>query len=226
MTENRINPLLDVMSEIDDNLIANKASTAKKRKKRSVIIAAAAAAVLAVSIPMTVGALTRAPIEALINDEYVEVGYDVYTDERGHKIETFVYDIPEYALQEEREGLTPVGKVRAVVEFSDSVAFSQQSFYVTSYKLVDEAGNVFFAGINNKEVEIRIDENENAHYIFGCPNLADGYTKFMKVVKHMHGDIEVDRCLYVVKEEEMDEIHLAHGIPLEWRDLYKSPFED
>ena len=223
MTENRINPLLDVMSEIDDGIITN--ANTKKSKKRPIIIAAVAAAALSVAIPITVGALTRAPIEALINDEYVEVGYDVYTDERGHKIETFVYDIPEYALQEEREGFTPVGRVRAVVDFRDSVAFSQQPFHVISYYLVDEAGNEF-VGINNKEVEIRIDENENAHYCFGCPNLADGYTTFMKLVKHMHGDIEVDRCLYVVKEEEIDEIHLAHGTPPEWLDLYKSPFED
>ena len=44
MTENRINPLLDVMSEIDDNIITNMARTAGKKKKRAVIMIAAAAA--------------------------------------------------------------------------------------------------------------------------------------------------------------------------------------
>ena len=47
MTENRINPLLDAMSEIDDNIITN-ARTAKKSKKRPLLIAVAAAAALTV----------------------------------------------------------------------------------------------------------------------------------------------------------------------------------
>ena len=39
-----INPLLDVMSEIDDNIITNTATTAKKGKKHPVMMIAAAAA--------------------------------------------------------------------------------------------------------------------------------------------------------------------------------------
>ena len=207
MTENKINPLLDVMSEIDDGIITNTASTAKKGKKRPIIIAAVAAAMLSVAIPVTVGALTRAPIEMIVNNELTEPGYDVYTDEYGHTVETYVYDIPAYALREEREGMTAVGKVRAVYD----PEIVGTGWGINGYRLVDENGNKFTC-VNNKIVEVYIDRDYTSTYGFSCPNLADGYTTYEEESKHFHGDVEVDRCLYVVKEDELDDILRLHGL--------------
>lgn len=205
MSENKINPLLEAMSEIDDNNIVINTATAKKSKKRAIIIAAAAAAVMAVG-SITAGAIMNAPIKTMLNNEPYEPTYDVYTDEYGHTIETFVYDIPEYALVEEREGQTAVGRVRAVYDPE------LKQVNVIGYKLVDEEGNEFLFGINNKYVDLRVD-GEFTSRAFGARNMANGdymIVRFMS--EHSHNDYNLDQCFHVAKRDEVDDLFRAHGI--------------
>lgn len=206
MTENKINPLLDVMSEIDDSIITNSntVGAVKKSKKRPIIIAAAAAAMLGVAIPVTSGALMRQPLKTEINTQENELGYNVYTDEYGHMIETYVYDIPEYALGEEVEGRTAVGAVRAV--------YDPDIYVAGGYKLVDEEGNEFLGGINNKYVDYCVDSGSKSMIGFDCANLADGYTTLEFNNEHIHlGGVRIDKCLQVVKEDEIDGVLRSHG---------------
>ena len=178
----------------------------KKHIKIKPLIIAAAVAVLAAATAITAGAIMRAPINVEMNNEPYDVEYDVYTDEYGNKIETFVYDIPEYALAEELEGLTAVGKVRAV--------YDPGSIRNVKYKLVDEAGNEFVAGINNKMVNLRINDNNISRIGFSCANVADGYTVMEFNFNHSHNEFDLDKCIHVVKEEETDDIMREHGYEL------------
>ncbi|MCH5205480.1 MAG: hypothetical protein J1F09_00920 [Oscillospiraceae bacterium] len=177
----------------------------KKHIKIKPLIIAAAVAVLAAATAITAGALMRAPMEIEMNGELYDPEYDVYTDEYGHKIETLVYDVPEYALAEEREGYTAVGKVRAV--------YDPDSIRTMKYKLVDEAGNEFVAGINNKIVTVLINNDKGSGITYCCTNMADGYTYMEFADNHSHGEYDLDKCIHIVKEEEADEINIAHGLP-------------
>lgn len=64
MTENKINPLLDAISEIDDNIITNT----KKTKKRPLLIAAVAAAA---SLAVIMGAAVVNKTPLTVNNEHV-----------------------------------------------------------------------------------------------------------------------------------------------------------
>ena len=208
MTDNKINPLLEAMSEIDDNIITNKtATTVKKSKKRAIIIAAAAAAVMAVG-SITAGAIMNAPIKTMLNNEPYEPIYDVYTDEYGHTIETFVYDVPEYALKEEREGWTAVGRIRAV--YDPDLPFAKPGY--SGYKLVDEAGNEFRFGVNNKYVDVRIDNNNSLSIGFDCGNLNfSEYVVVQFAYEHSHNDYNLDKCFHIAKQGETGDLERAHG---------------
>lgn len=72
-----INPLLDVMSEIDDSIITN--TNIKKTKKRPLLIAAAAAAALTV-ITGVAGAAVVSKFQVSIDDEPFSVNIDVKKD--------------------------------------------------------------------------------------------------------------------------------------------------
>lgn len=73
MTENMINPLLDVMSEIDDEIITNTAGTAKNNKKRSVMMIAAAAAAATL--------LTGAGVAAVVQNISFKSGFYIGEDD-------------------------------------------------------------------------------------------------------------------------------------------------
>lgn len=210
MNEIKINPLLDAMSEIEDSNIISTKSTARKGKKRAIIIAAAAAAMLGVAIPVTSAALTRA--SGMVNGELTEIGYDVYTDEYGNRIETYTYAVPKHVVEEGREEDNAVGKLRAVY---DPELVRYPGADPGDYKLVDEEGNEFYGLINDKYVVIYNKEKEET-YIMDCGNVKKGYAAYTVLHKHMHGDIEVDHCVYYTPKDEWYDLDALHGLDADW----------
>ena len=71
MTENKINPLLDAMSEIDDNII----TTTKKSKKRPLMIVAAAA--VATTLLLTGAAVIRISEVTINNKHLIDYNFTV-----------------------------------------------------------------------------------------------------------------------------------------------------
>lgn len=166
---NKINPLLEAMNDIDDAIISESAPVEKKRARYfKPMMIAAAAAVLCGATAVTAVASIKPPQEIVLWDEPLDVDYTVYTDEKGREIRTYAFNLPDYALGEEIEGCTPVGKVRYVQGGEDDGAF------MGSWFIVDEEGTRFTGGINNKEVRADIIDpaSPRTHYDRGvsCAN--------------------------------------------------------
>lgn len=177
--------LLKNINDIDDDLIF-EAERWKRPKvhKLKIAVIAAAAAVLCAATAVTATANIKPPKEVIVDGEPLDVDYTVYTDENGREIRTYAYTMPDYAVGEEIEGCTPVGQVRVVKNDEDLWG---------DWKIVDEAGNVFHLGINNKEVQCDIidPKNPRATYDIGfaCPNfLWKEYT-----ISYIYEDLDDDR---------------------------------
>lgn len=142
---NKLNPLLEAMNDIDDDIVSETAPVERKRPKYfKPLMIAAAAAVLCGATAVTAVASIKPPKEVIVNDEPLEVAdYTVYNDEKGREIRTYVYNMPDHVLGEEKEGCTPVGQVRVVKRDDDRWG---------GWEIVDEEGNVFHWGINNKKI--------------------------------------------------------------------------
>lgn len=156
---NNINPLFETMNDIDDDIVSDAIAPQRKRPRYfKPMLIAAAAAVLCAATAVTAVASIKPPNAVTMNHKPVEVGYDVYFDDEGHEIRTFVFNVPEYALTEEKEGCTAVGKVRAV------------QLGEREWELVDEEGNTFTEGINNVIVEAWVLGGGHHSIDFGCAN--------------------------------------------------------
>ncbi|MCM1164699.1 MAG: hypothetical protein NC299_00745 [Lachnospiraceae bacterium] len=167
---NEINPLFEAMSNIDDNIVSEAVKTARKRPKgiRAALIAAAAAAFCAVTAVAAAAAL-KAPKEVTINDVPVEPRYSTFTDDLGEEWELYVFEFPDFALGEEIEGYTAVGDIKVVrnPEYPDRWG---------EWMMVDEAGNKFYTGVNNKLVKFQSKDGVR-HGGFEVANfLSDRYT--------------------------------------------------
>lgn len=172
--KNKLNPLLEAMNDIDDAIISESAPAEKKRAKYfKPMIIAAAAAVLCAATAVTATASLKPPQQIIISDEPLsDVDYTVYTDEKGREIRTYAITLPDYALVEEKEGYTAVGAVKLVAKEGCDI--------FDEYVLVDEAGNVFNTGINNKEVRCDIIDpaHPETHYDYGVDCVNFNYKEY------------------------------------------------
>ena len=107
---NKLNPLLDVMSELDDKTVADLAAGyARKRKKpwKIVVIAAAAVLLLGTTAAATFG---NDPV-VKINHKRVKSIYSSYVNEDGITIETTAVELPvDYCRYR------PAGEIRAACD--------------------------------------------------------------------------------------------------------------
>lgn len=166
---NKLNPFLEIMNEIDDDIVSGAiANQCKRPRYFKPMLIAAAAAVLCGATAVTAIAGTKPAKEYTINEEPVEVECTVYTDDRGREIRTYAYKLPDYAFGKEVEGRTAVGQVRVVARDDNRWG---------GWEIVDEEGNVFHYGINNKEVEREIAGKVGGigGIGFGCTNVRDGF---------------------------------------------------
>lgn len=165
-------------------------------------IIAAAAAVLCAITAATAVAITKAPKDIIVDDEPAEVEYTVYKDEHGREIRTYSYNLPDYALRAEKPGCTPVGKVRVVHE---------DGYLWTGWRIVDEKGNEFPDGINNKEILCEVIDKYNPHTYhemgFGCTNFrGDEYNMMMFHKDDLDEDNLPDKfVVYVYRYDDEEE---------------------
>lgn len=154
---NKINPLLEVMNDIDDDIVSGAAPVQRKRPRyfKPMLIAAAAVVLCGATAVTAIASIKPHTTVTLDNEEPADMEYDVYVDDQGREIRTYAIQLPDYALREEVDGYTAVGKVRAVYtdEYEDDYEFQ--------WVLVDEEGNRFPQGINNKAVECEILDGES-----------------------------------------------------------------
>lgn len=202
MKTTEFNPLIEAIGGIDDNIVSDAMSKTTKRPRavRTVLLAAAVAVFCTGSVTTMAVASLKAPKDVLINDVSVVPQYSTYTTENGTVLEVYVTDIPEYALDEEVEGYTAVGDVKVV----------QNPEYPRKWgkwMLVDEAGNVFHVGINNKVVKA-VDKGTNHYISFDVMNFSDDYEWL---------EVGTDSLSYFfVPSGQGDEFLLKHGYKTYW----------
>ena len=191
-----LNPLLEAMNNIDENIVSDVMSeTHKKPRKFKPVLIAAMAATLLTATAITAIATLKAPKQVTINDMAVEPTYKSYVDDDGREIGMYIYDVPDFALGEEREGGTPVGEIKVVRNPEYPLKWGE-------WMIVDEAGNKFYTGINNKLVQVEIGEREQIG--FGILNLLDEYR-----ILEMRNDDNVD--IYFVPIEQWDDVLKQKG---------------
>lgn len=212
------NKLLKSINDIDDDLISEAESwKPRKARKLKIAIIAAAAAVLCGATAVTAVASLKTPVDFTINDEPVEVEYTVYTDDKGREIRTYAYKLPDYSLGEEIEGHTAVGQVRVVLRDDDLWG---------GLELVDEEGNVFHGGINNKIVEYQIAGEKHTVSILSCRNILDEYNVIFINSDKDNDSVYDNQDVYVIRaddEETHKRICEAHGKPYF---PFKDPFAE
>lgn len=216
----KLNPLLEAMNDIDDSIIS-EAAPAERRRARyfKPLMIAAAAAVLCGATAVTAAASIKPSKVVIVEDEPVDVDYTVYIDDLGREIRTYAFNIPDYALGEEKEGCTAVGQVK-VVPADDENPWGD-------WIIVDEEGTVFYSGINNKEIQCDVIDPENPHTHheigFVCANFkSKDYDMIMynsqdKICLHVYpfGDKEAAKRIYekhgdVLNEEIFDRMCEHH----------------
>ena len=182
---NKINPIFDAMSGIDNDIVSGALEKERKHPKYfEPMMIAAAAAVLCAATAVTAIATIKPPAEVTMNQQPVDVEYDVYIDENGREIRTYTCSIPEYALLEEVPGCTAVGKVKAICRGD------------RDWVLIDEEGTVFTEGVNNLEVfSEAVDEKRHMLIGFRCANFneEDYYSSLNRMCEKLdHSDARID----------------------------------
>lgn len=133
---NKINPLFEAVSEIDDKTVANSIQTNKTKPRKAFKIAAiAVAATLMLGTAAAASTFGDDPI-VKINDKQVTPWYSSYVNENGWTIETTVVEIPY-----KRGSYSPVGEIRAVFDdkLVDAVYYDELGI-----RLNDIANDVVF----------------------------------------------------------------------------------
>lgn len=203
---NKLNPLLEAITNIDDDLVSSAVKAKSKRSKsvKAIAIAAAAAAVCTVTTVTAMGAL-KPPKEVVVNDDPVQFKYKTYPDENGRMIAMYAIDVPDYALNKEEKGKTPVGEFRAVPNPEYPNRWGK-------WMIVDEAGNEFHTSINNKLVFVKyMDSVERIG--FDCSNLNGDYT-YLEFEENCDYDAKDFRRnnIYIVTREKANELLRERGI--------------
>ncbi len=205
---NKINPLFEAMSNINDNIAANAVSEKnhKRPKCGKPFLVAAAAIALCSTITVTAGALLKSPARFTVNNMAVEPYYSEYKDGLGNDIAVYVIDVPDYALGEE-EGEAAVGDIKVVPnpEYPDKWG---------RYMIVDEAGNEFHVGINNKIVMYEV-KGEQGIGTFDCSNFLKDEYEYVQIVSN--GDeahtYNMMQEFYFVPRGQAAEILKERGCP-------------
>lgn len=144
---NKINPLFEAISNIDDNIASDAVKeTHKRTKKFKILLTAAATATFCLLTTVTVSAVKifTAPRSVTINSVSVAPSYGVAR--MGYEVmEYYVIDVPEEFLTEGEEEYTPVGDVKVIP--NPDYPSSPHKWIIT-----DAVGNTFIRGINNKIV--------------------------------------------------------------------------
>lgn len=142
------------------NETEKEAVRGRRVKLRPALIAAAAA--IAAATGVTVGALSSPP-DVKLNGEPIEPYYNVYTDRDGSTVEIIAAELPADMLGEEEPGRTPTGGLR--LGRSEIGDISRDDYF--SYWLIDENGDEYYGGINNKIVSVKITYPDNVTEIYG-----------------------------------------------------------
>lgn len=196
---NKINPLFEAMSNIDDNIASGAIKEERRRPKtiKMILIASAAAAICAITTVTAVASL-KAPLNITVDGAPIEPTYSTFADEHGHEWELYVFDMPDYALGEEIEGKTALGEIKAVPNPEYPGRFAE-------WMIVDEAGNKFYWGINNKLVLLKSKDGIDG-VGFSCLNFRDD--KYAYFEYHEGSDIRIE----LVPCEEYDEYIKKNGL--------------
>lgn len=170
---NKINPLFEAISNIDDNIAANaiKENRRHKKKIKVILIAAAVSAMCAITTVTAVARL-KSNLNVTIDSISVEPYYNI-TSAFGKEWDIYVIDLPDYVLGEEEKGKTAVGKIDVVPNPEYPGKFGK-------WMIVDETGNKFYTGINNKLILVRPQDGDTSGFDeFCCTNfLSDDYGYF------------------------------------------------
>lgn len=200
---NKLNPLLEAMNDIDDAIVTEAAPAKRRPKYFKPLMIAAAAAVLCGATAVTAAANIKMNDEVTLDGkEPAEIIYDVYTDEDGWEISTYMFPLPEYCLLDEEEGCTPVGKIRAYRVGEHD------------WEFVDEEGNTFPNGVNNMAVEVTFSKKGpgGGSGVTGCgtANFNDleywtethhnGTDNTLRVQVNRHSDEEIQRTREFLEE--------------------------
>lgn len=170
---NKINPLFEAISNIDDNIAANAIKENRRHpKKIKVILIAAAAAAMCAITTVTAVARLKSNLNVTIDSISVEPYYNT-TSAFGKEWDIYVIDLPDYVLGEEEKEKTAVGKIDVVPNPEYPEKFGK-------WMIVDETGNKFYTGINNKLILVRPQDGDASGFDeFCCTNfLSDDYGYF------------------------------------------------
>ncbi len=122
---NKINPIFDAVTEIDDKMVSDSITKYKTKPRKALkITAVAAAAMVLLGTAAAAATFGDDPLVKINNKQVVPL-YSTYVDENGWTVETTVVQTPQTVLS----SYTPVGEVRAV--------FDEEPFTVDFY---DELG--------------------------------------------------------------------------------------
>lgn len=196
---NKINPLFEAMSEVDDNIVSNSIKEECKRPKGlKAILISAAAAVLCAATTITAVASLKAPKNIIVDGVMVEPVYSTISG-YGKEWDVYVIDMPDYALGEEKEGKTAVGGIKVVInpEFPGKES---------EFMMVDEAGNKLYSGVNNKLV-LLLSKDGVANFSFACANYR--YDTYCYFEWYDESNIGIDNVPY----EEEDNYRREHHRP-------------
>jgi len=122
---NKINPIFDAVTEIDDKMVSDSITKYKTKPRKALkITAIAAAAMVLLGTAAAAATFGDDPLVKINNKQVVPL-HSTYVDENGWTVETTVVQTPQTVLS----SYTPVGEVRAV--------FDEELFAVDFY---DELG--------------------------------------------------------------------------------------
>lgn len=109
------------------------------------------------------------PFTLNICGEEISPEYDITADRDGAFVETLAVKLPDCALKEELQGLTPVGRL-GLKRLDDELNSVEPC-------LIDENGTEFPLGVNNVYVEAKVTYRDGSSetFKFGASNAADGF---------------------------------------------------
>ncbi|MBD5384342.1 MAG: hypothetical protein HDR72_05025 [Ruminococcaceae bacterium] len=146
----------------------------KKQFKFKPLVIAAAVVAACSAMAITAGALLKAPTKFTVNDMEVEPYYNEYKDELGNDIVMYVIDVPDFALGKAVEGNTAVGDIRVVPNPEYPSKWGE-------YMIVDELGNEFHVGINDKIVMYELNGKDGIG-TFDCSNFLKDEYEYVQII--------------------------------------------
>lgn len=157
---NKINPIFDAVTEIDDKMVSGSITKYKTKPRKALkITAVAAAAMVLLGTAAAAATFGDDPIVKINNKQVVPL-YSTYVNENGWTVETTVVQTPQTVLS----SYTPVGEVRAV--------FDEEPFTVDYY---DELGVRLNAVTTNVFMFVNANKPGETPANFSGINTADNF---------------------------------------------------